>query len=175
MGRSSEGTHVEYLILADSVEVIDGKLNVSGGGWDSFSVPDIWRPVRVPFACGVQVPWAEADKEHTLTLSVETADGKPIASPSTQTFRTGRPPTLGPGAVARVPFAMRWDLTFPAHGRYAVVAAVDSRRDGGRRVEFSVRAAPQGESVISEEEMNIIDEEMAADLGLSAGSQTSRT
>ena len=107
---------IEYLITADSVAVVDGKLQMTGGGWDSLAVQDISRPVRLAFACGVEIPWAETEKEHTLALSIQTADGKALTSPYTQTFQTGRPPDLVPGTAARVPFAIQWDVTFPAYG-----------------------------------------------------------
>jgi hypothetical protein len=33
-----ERTHVAYLILAEAVENVDGRLNITGGGWDKGSL-----------------------------------------------------------------------------------------------------------------------------------------
>jgi len=46
----NDRTQVDYLILADSVEVIDGKLYVTGGGWNGLAVADMSRAVRLSFA-----------------------------------------------------------------------------------------------------------------------------
>ena len=155
-----ERTHVAYLILADAVQNVDGKLEMTGGDWDTLFVRDIGRPAAFSFACGVRVPWAEADAQHRLTLSVVGADGRPIAPPHEETFRVGRSRLTGPQAVAHLPFAVRWDLTFPTYGRYVLTAAVDARAEDARRVAFSVRPAADSEPAISEAEMNIIDEEL---------------
>ena len=159
-----ERVDIEYLLLADAVQVIDGKIHVTGGGFDTMLVPAVPQTAQLAIACGVLIPWDEAEKEHTLSVSVATADGRPLAPPHRQTFRTGRTAGLLPGASVHVPFAITWQLTFPDYGRYAVSATVDARRDAERRLEFSVRPAPGAEPVISEEEMNVIDEELSTGL-----------
>jgi hypothetical protein len=155
---------VEYLLLADAVQVVDGKLYVTGGGFDAMLVPAVPQTAQLAIACGVLVPWAEAEKEHTLTVSVASADRRPLAPPHRETFRTGRASGLLPGAPVHVPFAITWELTFPDYGRYAVIATVDAYRDTERRCECSVRPAPGAEPVISEAEMNVIDEELSAEM-----------
>ena len=157
---ADEQTHVAYLILAEAVENMDGKLNITGGDWDTLLVPDIGRPVGFSFACGVQVPWAEADARHTLMLSLAGADGRPIAPPHMETFRIGRSRLAGPEAEAHLPFALRWELTFPRYGRYVLTATVDGRADHARQVVFFIRPPAASELAVSEAEMNIIDEEL---------------
>jgi hypothetical protein len=165
MNRSAnERTHVAYLVLAEAVENVDGKLNMTGGGWDTLFVMDVERPVAFSFACGVQVPWTEADEKHTLTLSVTGPDGHAIAPPHEETFRVGRARLAGPQATAHLPFAIRWDLTFPTYGRFELTAVVDLRVDDARRVAFFVQPPAEPEPFISEAEMNIIDEELANEL-----------
>ena len=159
-----ERVDIEYLLLADAVQVIDGKIHVTGGGFDTTLVPAVPQTTQLAIACGVLVPWGEAGKEHTLTVSVATADGRALAPPHRQTFRTGRAAALLHGAPVHVPFAITWELTFPDYGRYAVTASVDARRDTERRLEFSVQPAPGAEPAISEEEMNVIDEELSTGL-----------
>ena len=159
---NGERTVIEYLLLADAVQVIDGKIHVAGGGFDTMLVQAVPQTTQLAIACGVLVPWGEAGKEHTLTVSVATADGRALAPPHRQTFRTGRAAALLHGAPVHVPFAITWELTFPDYGRYAVTASVDARRDTERRLEFSVHPAPGAEPAISEEEMNVIDEELSA-------------
>jgi hypothetical protein len=161
---ADDRTHVAYLILAEAVENVDGKLNITGGGWDTTFVQYIDLPVAFSFACGVQVPWAEADAQHKLTLTVAGTDGRPIAPPHEETFRVGRSRLAGPQATAHLPFAIRWDLTFPDYGRFDLTALVDGRADDARRVPFFIQPPAEPEPVISEAEMNIIDEELANEL-----------
>ena len=160
MPRSPEGTTVEYLILADSAEVVDGRLDMTGGDWDTLLVQDLARPVRLAFACGVHIPWAETEKDHSLALSLDRADGRPLFRLDPHTFRTGRPQALAPGSALRLPIAVTWEVRFPEHGRYRLTSVLDSRRDSARSVEFSVLPAAGAEPVISEEEENFFDEEM---------------
>src|SRR3990172_11427170 len=94
---------IEYLLLADAVQVIDGKLSVPGGGFDTMLVPAVPQTTQLAIACGVLIPWDEAEKEHTLSVSVATADGRPLAPPHRQTFRTGRTAGLLPGASVHRP------------------------------------------------------------------------
>jgi len=121
---NGERTVIEYLLLADAVQVIDGKIHVAGGGFDTMLVQAVPQTTQLAIACGVLVPWGEAGKEHTLTVSVATADGRALAPPHRQTFRTGRAAALLHGAPVHVPFAITWELTFPDYGRYAVTASV---------------------------------------------------
>jgi hypothetical protein len=156
---ATDHTHLEYLVLADSVENIDGKPKITGASWDTLLVGDIGQPVTLPFACGVNVPWAEADAEHRLTLSVAGADGRPIAPPHEETFSVGRSRLAGPEDPGHQPFTIRWQVIFPGYGPFVLTATVDARADDARRVPFFVRpTAP--EPAISEAEMNFFDEEM---------------
>jgi hypothetical protein len=165
MSRSTDDrTHLEYLVLADSVENVDGKPKVTGASWDTLLVADIGQPATLPFACGVMVPWAEADAQHKLTLSVVGANGGPIAPPHEETFLVGRSRLAGPDDPAHQPFTIRWEVIFPGHGQYALSGTVDARLDDSRRVVFSVQASAEPEPIISEAEMNIIDEELANEL-----------
>jgi hypothetical protein len=157
---SDDRTQLEYLILADSVENIDGKPRITGATWDTLLVTDIELPVTLAFACGVKVPWAEADDQHKLTLSVAGPDRRPIAPPHEETFRVGRSRLAGPEDPGHQPFTIRWEVIFPGYGQYVVAATVDARADDARRVAFFVRPPADPEPIISEAEMNIIDEEL---------------
>lgn len=161
MGRSSDDrSHLEYLILAESVENVDGKPRITGASWDTLLVTDIELPVTLAFACGVKVPWAEADAEHKLTLSLAGAAGRPIAPPHEETFLVGRSRLAGPEDPGHQPFTIRWEVIFPAYGEYLLTATVDGRASDARRVPFFIQAPAEPEPIISEAEMNIIDEEM---------------
>jgi hypothetical protein len=139
------GADVEYLILADAVEAMNGKLYMMGGGWSTIFVRELTRPVQVSFACGVVVPWNVADDDHTLEIRVQTQDGIEIAPPFTVGFRTGRPANLERGAASHLPFAVKAEYTFPDFGAYSLRASVDPTGGNAdvrqRHFQFFVRPA----------------------------------
>lgn len=138
--RFLPGANAEYLVLADAVEALNGKLYMMGGGWDTMFVRDLSLSVGVSFACGVAIPWNVTDDDHTLTVDIRDADGTPIAPPLSLSFRTGRPPTLERGAAMHVPFAVKGEFRFPAYGAYTINAAVDGA-EPARQFQFFVKPA----------------------------------
>ena len=62
---------VEWLILADSAQVLGNKLYLLGGGWDLLTVNREF-PVdqRCAVALSVRVPWNETNQKHTFELEV---------------------------------------------------------------------------------------------------------
>lgn len=132
------------MILADTVEVLNGKLYMMGGGWDTVGAQKIEAPVPISFACGVRVAWGERDDEHTLQLGVEDLDGVAVEEPLIASFKTGSSPLAERGSPGHVPFAVKGAFTFPKFGTYAIVAQLDGRVDTVRKLQFHVRAgSPQ--------------------------------
>jgi hypothetical protein len=126
-------------MLADSVESINGKLYMMGGGWDTMKVASIDIPHKLSFACGISVPWNATDEDHTLAVTIEDTDGQQVAPPLSVTFKTGRSPNLERGAATRIPFAVKAEIKFPAFGAYVLTGRVDDREDGTRRMPFFMR------------------------------------
>jgi len=133
---------VEYLILADAVEALSGKLYMMGGGWDQIQVQQLDVPVPLQIACGVNVPYNDTDDEHTLTVTVADQDGQPIGPTLNLTFRTGRSPNLARGAATHIPFAIKAAFQFPKYDEYVVVATIDARDEDAKRLSFYVKPAP---------------------------------
>ena len=120
---------IEFLILADAVEVADGKLFVLGGGWT------IWRsgnyPAQVMLGVGlsVLVDWNEAGTGTSYPLNITFADdaGVPIVPPVQAQFQVSKPAELPPGTVQRVPFGFNAGIMLPRTGRYVINALVGSK------------------------------------------------
>ncbi len=131
---------VEWLILADFAQVVDGKLYLMGGGWSLVNVSTGF-PVsqRCAVALSVQVPWNETNHPHALEIEVATEDGQRMARVEGQ-FEVGRPPGMPPGQPQRVQFAADIALTFEQPGAFVVTARVDSHTE--RRVPFAIAAVP---------------------------------
>lgn len=121
------GPEVEFLFVADRAEVVGGKLYVMGGAWDQTAVLDFGLPIQVSFAVSIQVPWHATNQQHQLTISVEDADARVLASIPT-TFVVGRPPHLEAGSTQRVVLAIpQISLKLPSPGTYVLTAAVNGQ------------------------------------------------
>jgi hypothetical protein len=132
-------TEVEFLILADRAEVLNGKLYMMGGAWDHMFVSNIDQPVGVNLACCALVPYLETDDDHTLQISIRDPDGVEVHPTLSVSFKTGRPPTLERGAGTRVPFAVGARIKFPKYDAYTITATVDSRPDSSRHLAFYIK------------------------------------
>ncbi len=128
------------MILADAVEVLNGKLYLMGGGWDAIFVPALQSPVTLSIACGVNVTYNETDDEHSLSVAVRDLDGIAVGQPITLSFRTGRSPMLARGASTHVPIAIKAAYPFSRYDEYVIAAAVDDRHES--RLSFFVRTPP---------------------------------
>lgn len=119
-------SEIDFVILADRAEAINGKLYVMGGGWDRLDVPDLSQPVTFGFAVGVLIPWNATNENHPLQIILEHEDGEKVGREFNVTVNVGRPPTAIPGQSFRAIIAVNGRWTLPRSGTYRVVAALPS-------------------------------------------------
>lgn len=120
---------VEFLILADRAEVLNGKLYIMGGAWDHIFATSLEGAIPLHIACGVLIPYLETDDQHTLEVTFEDTDGTAVVPSFSLAFKTGRPPTLEKGAKMRLPLAFETQIKFPKFDAYTISATVDGRPD----------------------------------------------
>lgn len=137
---------VDFLIVANHAELVNGLLYLVGGGWT-----DHHRAVRVGadapmshlgIAVGVRVPWNETNQPHLLTIQIEDEDASSLLKLEA-TLKVGRPPQLTPGTEQPVVFGFPIDVRFPSAGGYRVVARLDSEGEV-KRWGFRVHDIPVG-------------------------------
>ena len=138
------------MMLADYVQVAEGKLTIVGGGWS------VTGPMPVPFGVALlfQVPWDRANISHRFRLELVDADGEPVSIPTEDgdeplvvegEFEGGRPPGLRPGTPLEVPLAINVPgAPIPPGGRYEWRLSVDGESREDWRLAFSTR--PDGEA-----------------------------
>ncbi len=132
---------IDFLILADHAEAINGKIYLMGGGWDVRAVRDFAQPVPLTLALAVLVPWTATNQRHHLRLRVEDADGRQLAEVKGE-FVAGRPPHLTAGTTQRIPLAFQHiPVLLGGPGVYAIIAALDDQDQ--KRTTFSAVAAPR--------------------------------
>ena len=126
-----ESVSVDFLLVANHVEVINGLLYVSGGGWTEHRRPMTPQgPTLSHLGIGVSVlvPWTATNQAHTLRIVIEDEDATPLLNIDGQ-INVGRPPTLPAGSEQSVLLGFPLNIQFPHAGTYRAVASVDGGGD----------------------------------------------
>ncbi len=131
---------IEFLILADHAEVVNGKLYMMGGGWSDLQrVPTAEGqpppPSHLSVAVSVLVGWNETNRTHHLRLTIENDDATQKLAELEGDIEVGRPPGIPPGSDQRAMLAVSAGVAFPGPGTYRVVATL---ADKARSVTFRV-------------------------------------
>lgn len=128
----------DFVILADSAQVADGKISMLGGGWDRLNVRAFPTTHPMGIAMGILVPWEQTNEKHRFRVVLRNEDSQTELMAAEGDFEQGRPPSnqLSKGGTQRFLFAMNFALRLdePFEG------VVDLLIDGTsvKRVPFSV-------------------------------------
>jgi hypothetical protein len=132
---------VEWLILADSAQVVGNKLYLLGGGWENVAVNSEF-PVthHCAVALAVKIPWNETNQKHTLQVEIiaeakDTEQPKTLASLEGQ-FEVGRPPGIPQGQDQRIQLAFETNLRLESTGTNVIIARIEGQEM--ERTEFNV-------------------------------------
>jgi len=117
--------NIEWLILADSAQIVGNKLFLLGGGWDVLTVASGF-PVqqRCAVAASYRVPWNETNERHNVEIEVGDDDGQVLAKVGGQ-VEVGRPAGIAPGTDQRAQLAAEISLNLEKEGAYAVIARIE--------------------------------------------------
>ena len=121
---------LDFLLVADRAEAINGKLYLMGGGWDRITLPQFPAPANFDVALGVLVGYTETNVRHEFALMLEDDDNKVVLGPISGHVELGRPPGLKPAQAQRFMVAVRGPFPLPAPGAYHWVATLDGLRAG---------------------------------------------
>ncbi len=125
----NDTARVDYLILANHVEAVNGLLYISGGGWTEMHrrmLPNGQAPMtHLGIGISVAVSWSQTNIMHHMVIQLEDDEAVPVVHAET-TLSVGRPPQLPPGTEQHIVLAMPLDLTFPHAGGYRILVSLDS-------------------------------------------------
>ncbi len=121
-----ERAEVDFIMVADRAEGINGKLYMMGGGWDRLSLIDFAHEVEVSLAIGLLIPWNDTNEQHSFTLVLESDDGGNIATIGPVAFQSGRPANAIPGQSFRSILAIQAPFRFAKPGAYRFAVALDN-------------------------------------------------
>jgi len=120
---------IEHALIADYAEVVNGKLYLMGGGWDTTHAAQIPATIRLAVAIGVRVGWAETGQEFPVLVTVEDDDGKEFVRIQGN-VNTTRAASAVPGAAQLAQIAANLPITLPAFGGYRVHISVGDADSG---------------------------------------------
>lgn len=135
---------VDFALLADAVQVVQGKLYVLGGGWDTLFVVDF--PARYPtlgLGLRVRVPWSWTDQVLLIGVDLQDEDGGRVlpTPPVTQGVKIARPQGIPEGSDVGVARSFTFNnISFPSAGAYSFVVTLND--EVASRLRFSVRPRP---------------------------------
>lgn len=132
---------VEFLILADAAQAVNGKLYVLGGGWSTLHPSTLPLTHQIGVAVGFRIPWQETNQVHHLEIAMVTADGNPLVPPLHGELEMGRPPGLRPGSDQTVVMAVNANPKFEQPGRYEIQVRVQDQLV--KTVTFDVAPPPK--------------------------------
>ena len=122
-----ENIEIDFIMVADWAETINGKLYIQGAGWDRLLRPPKENPVvGFAIAVGILVPWHLTNRQHQIELSIITGDGVPVGQAITGGFTVGRPAKALAGQKMRTPFAARLGAEIRDVGPYDIKFVVNN-------------------------------------------------
>ena len=81
-----------FVLLSDYSEAVNGKLYLTGGGWNVLRLPELPHDWSFHIGLGIDVAWHETNDPHELVVTVQDPDGNELGEGLTANFETGRPP-----------------------------------------------------------------------------------
>jgi len=134
----SRKPEIDYLLVADRAEVVNGKLYLMGGSWDRIQPPSFPHRMMLGIALGVRIPFAHTDDQHKVAIDLQLEDKRLLGFEAKLT--TGRPPGMA-GMDMLVPMAFNVPVAISSEGQLVLRASVDDRAP--RRHEIKVTQRPQ--------------------------------
>ncbi|HMM41177.1 MAG TPA: hypothetical protein PKA95_04695 [Thermomicrobiales bacterium] len=134
MEQMSRRMQLDWVMLSDAAQIVNGKLYVLGGGWDTLVVSG---PFPVSRPCGLAIafrmPSTGAMQRKTARIQVVDQEGASTIATADVQFQAGRPPGVDDELPQRVQLAAGLNLSFPKTGVYVVMVSVDGDEIGRTR------------------------------------------
>ena len=133
---------IEFLILADSAQVVGGKLFMLGGAWNLHRSGNYPSQFQFSVALSILVPWNEAGIRHPFTLTIADDAGVPVIPQIQGQFEVGKSGQIPEGTAQRALVSVNITMAVPHPGKYIV-----SSTAGSSKVDTSFEAIFIGQKV----------------------------
>jgi hypothetical protein len=136
---------IGFLLLCDHSEAVNGKLYLTGGGWNVLRLPELPHEWSFSIGLGIDVAYHETNDPHELVVSVQDPDGVELGDGLTANFETGRPPGLPQGQEQRLVMSIAATATFATPGPHAAVVNVNGEELARSRFYLMEGSGPEVE------------------------------
>jgi hypothetical protein len=118
---------IEWLILADSAQVMNNKLYLLGGGWEKVTLKNFPASHSCSVAMSFSVPWADTNQKHGFTVEIMDEDGQHLRQPINGQIEAGRAAGIPPGTDQRVQLSLDMQLRIEKPGTFVIRATLADR------------------------------------------------
>ena len=123
---------IEFVMVADHAEVLNGKLYAQGAGWTDMAQPmaqDGQAGINhIGIAASVLVGWNETNRRFPFRLRLIHEDGQELMKIDAM-MEAGRPAGIPQGSDLRSLMAVNAEIKFPRPGSYELRAELDKGED----------------------------------------------
>ena len=130
VGRA--GIEIDFVILADFAQAVQGKLSLIGGGWNLHHARQYPSPLPFGLGIGILVPWSETNRRHAFRFVIRKSEGAQLITGEGE-FEVGRDVGTPPGMTQRATLGIAGQLNLPEPGTYEVIVTAGG---GEKRVIF---------------------------------------
>lgn len=128
-----EEIEIDFVILADFAQAVQGKLNLIGGGWNLHHARAAYPSnLLLGLGIGILVPWSETNRQHTLHFEIKKSEG-PMVMEGKGEYAIGRDVLTPVGMTQRVTLGISAPVVVPEPGTYEVTVSTAGKR---KRVTF---------------------------------------
>jgi len=137
--------NIGFILLSDYSEAVNGKLYLTGGGWNVLRLPELPHEWSFHIGLGIDVAWHETNNPHELVVTIQDPDGQELGEGLTANFETGRPPGLPAGQEQRLVMSIAATASFATAGPHAAVVQVNGEELGRGRFYLMEGEVAEGE------------------------------
>ena len=134
---------LDFLIIADKAEAVNGKLYLMGGGWDRLAIQESPGIGMFDVAFGVIVGYNETNVKHKFSLGIEDEDNVVVLGPLEGEFEVGRPPGLMASQEQRFIGTLKGPFRIPSAQEYHWALSIDSHRFPPTSFRVGMATGPQ--------------------------------
>lgn len=135
--------NIGFVLLCDYSEAVNGKLYLTGGGWNVLRLPELPAEWAFSIGLGIDIAWHETNDPHELVVTIQDPDGVELGDGLTANFETGRPPGIPQGQEQRLVMSISATASFATAGPHAAVVQVDGEEIGRGRFYLMEGGGPE--------------------------------
>jgi hypothetical protein len=138
VGLKPDRCEIDFVVLADFAQSVQGKLTLVGGGWNRHYARQY--PSFLPFGLGIGilVPWSETNRKHAMKFVIRKSEGSQLVEGGTE-FEVGREIGTPAGMTQRAVLGLAGQLQLTEPGTYEIVVSIEGDE---KRVTFEALPVP---------------------------------